>query len=92
MISVPMLHFQPSSILHPANSMTLLQELQAMLQARSGTGLLPRNFEGPMPSNSPEGENNSGRTSTAAAAPDAKENGTSEAERARGETSDTNGV
>lgn len=90
MISV--LHFQPSSILRPETSMTLLQELQAMLQARSGSGILPRNFEGPMQSNSPQAEDNCGRRSTAGPAPDAKENGTSGAERVHGETSDSDGV
>ena len=33
----------------PAYSMTLLQELQAILQARSGPGLLPKPFEAPVP-------------------------------------------
>ena len=86
MISV--LHFQPSSILRPAISMTLLQELQAMLQARSGSGLLPGNFDGAMPSPSSQEKNDS----TAAPGPDGKENGSSGAARVHGETSDTNGL
>lgn len=62
------LHFQSvnSSVVRPAYSMSLLQELQEMLQARSGSGLLPRHFEAPASiTASPQSENASRPISSA---------------------------
>jgi len=65
-----------SGIVPPANAMTLLQELQAMLQARSGSSLLPRPFEAPVPTtNSPEPERSSRRVPGPASEPGAQEPG-----------------
>ena len=69
------LHLQSanSGIVRPAYSMTLLQELQAMLQARGGSGLLPRPFVAPVPENSPQAEKSSRRAPGSAPAPAAQE-------------------
>ncbi len=69
------LHFQPvnSSIVHTANSMTLLQELQAMLEARSGSGLQPTHVGVPIPTiDSLQAEESSFPTPGSEPAPDTK--------------------
>lgn len=70
------LHFQSanSSIVHNADSMTLLQELQAMLEARSGSGLLPTHLAAPIPTtHSPQADKSSRPTIGSAPSADSEE-------------------
>ncbi|HMG86233.1 MAG TPA: hypothetical protein VK574_10830 [Terracidiphilus sp.] len=88
------LHFQPasSSIVSSANSMTLLQELQAMLQARSGSGLLPTRVTAPIRApDSPQTEKCS--FPAPGSAPASHDTGPSGSEPAQGQAeSGTNGI
>ena len=63
------LHFQSanSSIMRPAYSMTLLQELQEMLQARSGSGLQPKPLEAPVQTANPPRAEKPSRPATGSA-------------------------
>jgi hypothetical protein len=63
------LHFQSanSSMVRPAYSMTLLQELQEMLQARSGPGLLPKPLEAPIQATNPPRAEKPSRPATGSA-------------------------
>jgi hypothetical protein len=63
------LHFQSanSSIVRPAYSMTLLQELQEMLQARSGSGLQPKPLEAPIQTSNPPRAEKPSRPATGSA-------------------------
>jgi hypothetical protein len=82
------LHFQSanSSIVHNANSMTLLQELQAMLQVRSGSGLLPTQLAAPNPPTNSLQADESSRPTTGSAPPQAaKGPGPSGSERVPGQ-------
>jgi hypothetical protein len=82
------LHFQSanSSIVHNANSMTLLQELQAMLQVRSGSGLLPTQLAAPNPpTNSLQADESSRPTTGSAPSQAPKGPGPSGSERVPGQ-------
>jgi len=82
------LHFQSanSSIVHNANSMTLLQELQAMLQARSGSSLQPTHVAAPNPpTNSPQADKSSRPTAGSAPSQGPKEPGPSGSEHVPGQ-------
>ena len=70
-----------ASIVLPAHPMTLLEELQARLQAKSGSGTLPKPVAPPIPApNSPQAEKASGPAPDSASAPRAKEPGPSSAQ------------
>ena len=67
-----------ASIVLPAHPMTLLEELQARIQAKSGSGTLPKPVAAPIPAaNSPQTEKASGPAPDIASAPRAKEPGPS---------------
>lgn len=70
----------------PAYPMTLLQELQAILEARSGSGLLPKTFEAPVPApNSLQPEKSSCPARGPASEPGAQEPGPSSTEPSSGQ-------
>jgi hypothetical protein len=74
----PRMEFQSKSSSHArvAYSMTLLQELQAMLQARSGSRLPPRLFEEPLSKpDSPQAERSNRPASGSVSSPDIKDKG-----------------
>ena len=72
-----------ASIVLPAHSMTLLEELQARLQAKSGSGILPKPVAPPIPaSNSPQTEKASGPAPDSRSTPRAKAPGPSSPEAA----------
>jgi hypothetical protein len=67
-----------ASIVLPAHPMTLLEELQARLRAKSGSGTLPKSITPPTPSpNSPRTEKDSASAVDSAPGPRAKELGQS---------------
>ena len=72
-----------ASIVLPAHPMTLLEELQARLQAKSGSGTLPKPVAPPIPaSNSPQTKKASGPGPDSMSAPRAKAPGPSSPEAA----------
>ncbi len=65
-----------ASIMLPAHSMTLLEELQARLQAKSGSGALPKPAASPIPApDLPQAERASGKPLDSASVPHANEPG-----------------
>lgn len=67
-----------ASIVLPAHPMTLLEELRARLQAKSGSGTLPKPVAPPIPApNSPQAEKASGPSLDSSSAQRAKEPGPS---------------
>lgn len=70
-----------AGIVLPAHPMTLLEELQAQIQAKTGSGGLPRPIAAPIPmANSPQAEWSSGAALDATLTPDTNELGPSNAQ------------
>lgn len=78
-------------IVLPAHPMTLLEELQARLQAKSGSGTLPKPVAAPTPDPLQQAEKPSRPTLDTAAAPRAKEAGPSNIQRSPRNTEGTTG-
>jgi len=82
-----------SCIVRPAYPMTLLQELQAILEARSDSGLRPRPVASPAPTtSSPQAKKSSRPAVGSEPAPEAQEPGPSSTELASLAAADTNSI